>query len=282
MKKLFIGIFAACILLLMMTPADAAAIQIKMDDVLVKSDIAPEVKNNRTMVPLRVISENLGAQVHWQDATITLTLDKVTVQLKLNSRTIIKNGHPEQLDVQPFLKNNRAFVPIRFIAETFGSQVHYSNGLVHITNKPLLLDNVKIQALRYEYHMTMGGVVQDIKGNAYIKEIHKIFQEQPGHPVAAPADYSWQPSIAQPGSYSKTGQYDFQSIEGKSLQQFDIYSLNKGFPVELLEDSPALLLHDVSANKWYTFTEKGVQSISQLIQNAIKNGFNTVISNTVA
>ncbi|KOY83552.1 copper amine oxidase N-terminal domain-containing protein [Lysinibacillus macroides] len=282
MKKLFTAIFAVCILLWTMTPVDAAAIQIKMDDVLVKSDIAPEVKNNRAMVPLRVISENLGAQVHWQDATITLTLDKVTVQLKLNSRTIIKNGQAEQLDVQPYLKNNRAFVPIRFIAETFGSQVHYNNSLVHITNEPLMLDNVKIQALRYEYHMTMGGVVQDIKGNAYIKEISCAFQEQQGQPVAAPADYSWQLSIAQPGSYSKSGQYDFKSADGKSGQQFDIYSLNKGFPVELLEGSPALLLHDVSADKWYTFTEKGVQSISQLIQNAIKNGFSTLISNTVA
>ena len=42
------------------------------------------------MVPLRVISENLGAQVHWQDSQITLAMDQTTIKLNLNNRTVIK------------------------------------------------------------------------------------------------------------------------------------------------------------------------------------------------
>ena len=95
------------------------------------------------MVPLRVISENLGAQVHWQDAQITLSMDQATVKLNLNNRTVIKNGETEQLDVQPYMKNNRTYVPIRFIAETFGSQVHYNQGTVNITTEPLLIEGEK-------------------------------------------------------------------------------------------------------------------------------------------
>ncbi|MFJ7369401.1 stalk domain-containing protein [Lysinibacillus sp. NPDC098008] len=282
MKKPFIGIFTVCMLLLWASPADAAAIQIKIDHVLVKSDVAPEMTNNRTMVPLRVISENLGAQVHWQDAKIILTSDKTVIQLQPNSHTIIKNGQTAQLDVQPYIKNNRTFVPLRFIAETFGSQVHYSNGIVSITNEPLLLNNIKIQALRYEYHMTMGGVVQDIQGNAYVKELSSIFQVQRGTQVEAPAHYSWQPNTDQLGSYSKQGQYNFRGVDGQNVQQFDIYLLNRGFPIELLEGYPTVLLHDVTADKWHIFTEKGMDAIDQLIHNAINNGFSTVISNTVA
>ena len=42
------------------SPAYAADFQIKVDGVTIASDVNPEVKSNRTMVPLRVISENLG------------------------------------------------------------------------------------------------------------------------------------------------------------------------------------------------------------------------------
>lgn len=142
MKKIFTGLCLTT-MLWMATPADAATTQIKIDDVVVKSDTAPEQKNNRTMVPLRVISENLGAQVHWQDSQITLAMDQTTIKLNLNNRTVIKNGEKEQLDVQPYMKNNRTYVPIRFIAETFGSQVHYNQGTVNITTEPLLIEDEK-------------------------------------------------------------------------------------------------------------------------------------------
>lgn len=124
-------------------PADAATTQIKIDDVIVKSDTAPEQRSNRIMVPLRVISENLGAQVHWKDSQITLAMNKTLIVLNLNNKTVIKNDKTEQLDVQPYMKNNRTYVPIRFIAETFGSQVQYNQGTVSITSEPLLLDNKK-------------------------------------------------------------------------------------------------------------------------------------------
>ena len=40
-------------------------------------------------------------------------------------------------------ENNRTYVPIRFIAETFGSQVHYNQGTVNITTEPLLIEDEK-------------------------------------------------------------------------------------------------------------------------------------------
>ena len=55
------------------SPAYATDFQIKVDGVTIASDVNPEVKSNRTMVPLRVISENLGVNVVWTDAQITLT-----------------------------------------------------------------------------------------------------------------------------------------------------------------------------------------------------------------
>lgn len=281
MKKIFTGLCLTS-MLWMASPADAATTQIKIDDVVVKTDTAPEQKNNRTMVPLRVVSENLGAQVHWKDSKITLSMNQTTVSLNVNDQTVIKNGKKEQLDVKPYIKNNRTYVPLRFIAETFGSQVDYKQGTVSIATKPLLIENEKIKALHYEYHMTMGGIIQEIKGNAYHNAIYKIFQEKKGDKVEAPKEYYWHFNLDEPGSYYKHGQYDFMSPDNNSVKQFDIYTLNGPFPEELLEGYPKMLLHDVSENSWYIFSEQAMQSINQLIDNASDNGFSTVISNTVA
>lgn len=281
MKKIFTGLCLTT-MLWMATPAEAATTQIKIDDVVVQSDTALEQKNNRTMVPLRVISENLGAQVHWQDAQITLSMDQATVKLNLNNRTVIKNGETEQLDVQPYMKNNRTFVPIRFIAETFGSQVHYNQGTVNITTEPLLIEDEKIKVLRYEYHMTMGGVIQDIKGHAYHQALFNIFQEKKGDKVEAPKEYYWHFNLEAPGSYYKLGQFDFMSHDNNSVKQYDIYTLNQPFPEELLQGYPKVLLHDTTEDNWYLFSEQAVKSIQQLIQSADNNGFSKIISNTVA
>lgn len=281
MKKVFSGIFLTMILMLTSLPAYAAHSTIKIDGVVVTTDATPETKNNRTMVPLRVISENLGATVNWKDSKVTLTNNKMQITLQPNSNTVIKNGKTELLDVKPYLKNNRLFVPIRFIAETFGCQVNYQNSTVTANTEPLVINNVKVKAIQYEYHMTMGGIVQQIQGNTYNKALYKVFNENKGKVVDAPANYSWKINLDVPGSYYKNGQYNFMSHENKSVQQFDLYSLNGPFPEEELKGYPKVLIHDVTADKWYLFTDKARESINQLINTATNNGFVKVLSNTV-
>ncbi|WP_025115413.1 copper amine oxidase N-terminal domain-containing protein [Lysinibacillus fusiformis] len=280
MKKIITGIVLTS-MLWAASPADAATTQIKIDDVVLKTDAVPELKNNRTMVPLRVISENLGAQVQWNDSKITLTLNEDTITLNPNSKTVIKNGKTEQLEVKPYLKSDRIYLPIRFFAETFGSQVDYKQGVVSIVTEPLLLENEKVNTLRYEYHMTMGGIIQEIKGNAYNKAIYKIFQVQKGDKVDEPKEYYWHFNLDSPGSYYKLGQYDFMSFDNKSIEQFDIYTLNGPFPEELLEGYSKYLLHNFDENSWYIFSDNAVQSIQRLMNAATNNGFNKIISNTV-
>ncbi|MEG0471019.1 MAG: copper amine oxidase N-terminal domain-containing protein [Solibacillus sp.] len=280
MKKIFSGIFITLILILTASPSYAADIQIKIDGVTIVSDVKPESKSNRTMVPLRVVSENLGANVHWSDSQVTLTKNDMQVILKLNSNKVVKNGKTELLDVKPYMKNNRTFVPMRFIAETFGSNVNYKNGIVTIDTKPFVIDGVKVKAMQHEYHMTMGGVIQRIKGNSYNEAIYNIFIENKGNKVEAPSDYSWSYSTTTIGGYYKGGQYDFLDEEGNSVNRFDIYTLVRSSE-EMLPSKPQVLIHDATENQWYLFSETASQSIDQLIYNASMNGFLTVISNTV-
>ncbi len=280
-KVLHTGLFLALLLIFTSLPTYAANIQIKIDGIAITSDVNPEVKNNRTLVPLRVISENLGAKVNWSDAEVTLTKDDMKVVLKLNSNTALKNGKTIMLDVKPSMKNNRTMVPLRFIAETFGCNVNYKNSIVTVDTDPLMINGVKVKAMQEEYHMTMGGVVQQIKGNAYNKAIYNIFVENKGSKVEAPANYSWQYNIDIPGYYYKTGQYDFLNSEGNSIKRFDIYTLVKSFPDETLAEYPEVLIYDATENQWYLFNDAAVQSINELVDTAFKNGFLKNVSNTV-
>lgn len=135
MKKVIPGIALAISLVIASASAYAASNQIKLGGAAVTADVKPEVKNGRMMVPLRVISENLGATVDWSNSVVTITKDDMKVTLKPNSSSAVKNGKTAKLDVQPYIKNDRVIVPLRFIAETFGCQVNYSNSIVTVIRR---------------------------------------------------------------------------------------------------------------------------------------------------
>jgi len=279
MKRMFSGIFLVFLLVITSVPTYAAAtnIQIKVDGVVIPSEVEPEIRNSRTMVPLRVISENLGANVDWSDTKVTLTKKNMKVILNLHSNTVMKNSETSLLDVKPYINNNRTMVPLRFLSETFGCKVNYRNSTVTVDCKGLVINGVKVKSLQQEYHMTMGGVVQQSNGNAYNETFYNTFVDNLGSKVEAPANYSWMYTMDTLGSYYKEGQYDFLDLEGNSLKRFDMYTLIKTFPDETLKGYPELLIYDATENQWYLFRETARQSIHKLLEH----GFFKIISNTI-
>jgi len=285
-KSIMSGISLVFLLLFTsVLPADAAnantQIQIEVDGVAVSSDVTPEMIKNRMMVPLRVISENIGTKVNWSNSEVTLSKRDTQVSLKLGSGTAEKNDEAILLDVKPYIKNNRTMVPLRFLAETLGCSVNYKDFTVTVNTEPFIIEGVKVKALQYEYHMTMGGVIQQIKGNAYNEAVYDVFFENKGSTVEAPANYGWRVDIDTPGHYYKIGQYDFLDQNGNSIKCLDIYGLVKSLPAEMLAGYHDYLIHDAGADQWNLFNDTAIQFINQLVETAGKNGFITVISNTV-
>ena len=103
------------------------------------TDAAPYVEDGRTMVPVRVVSENLGADVKWDantkafGVTGTNVKSKKTVSVvgKANNPTVTVNGESKRLDpssnkVVVTIKQGRTFVPLRFFSETLGYDVSYN------------------------------------------------------------------------------------------------------------------------------------------------------------
>ena len=123
---LSIGVFAAS----GSAAESVKEIRIYLDGVWIKSEeaapyIMPEA--NLTMVPVRVITQGLGAVVDWEPTTKTVTVKKASIRMvmKIGQKTATVDGKPLALDAPPVLKNNRTMVPLRFISENLGLLVKW-------------------------------------------------------------------------------------------------------------------------------------------------------------
>ena len=90
-------------------------------------DVAPLIINDRTMVPMRVIFESLGATVHWDDdaKTVYANKDDISIALKIGASELFKNGESKPVDSPAIIINDRTLVPLRAIAEALDVQVGY-------------------------------------------------------------------------------------------------------------------------------------------------------------
>lgn len=84
-------------------------------------------QNNRTLIPIRLVSENLGATVSWDDKSRTVTIKNDIVEIKLViDKTDAKIDKKNViLDVAPKIYNNYTYLPLRFVSETLNSEVYY-------------------------------------------------------------------------------------------------------------------------------------------------------------
>jgi len=112
----------------MLTNANASPkITVKVDDKIITFDVEPYIENNRTMVPIRFISEALGAQVDWNDTykLVTIILGDVKVEQKIGKTVAIVNNQEVKFDVPAVIKSGRTMVPVRFVSETLGANVEW-------------------------------------------------------------------------------------------------------------------------------------------------------------
>ena len=88
-------------------------------------DAEPIIRQDRTMLPVRFVAENLGATVEWDGntSTATLTAKDVKIEITIGATTAKVNGEAVELDSPAFIENSRTYLPVRFVAEKLGGTV---------------------------------------------------------------------------------------------------------------------------------------------------------------
>ena len=112
----------------------ASGVSVIIDGQFVESDTQPIVLNNRTLVPMRSIFEELGCSVEWipETQTVIATKNSKIMALQIGKSRIIMADietditEVKEMDVSPFIHDDRTFVPIRVISESFGYAVEWN------------------------------------------------------------------------------------------------------------------------------------------------------------
>ncbi|SMB85004.1 Copper amine oxidase N-terminal domain-containing protein [Desulfonispora thiosulfatigenes DSM 11270] len=90
-------------------------------------DVAPVIIGGRTLVPVRFISEALGAKVNWEAEAnnVTIVKEKNWIDLWPENNFMVVNGKTNSLDVAPKIIEGRTMLPLRAVSESLNLKVEW-------------------------------------------------------------------------------------------------------------------------------------------------------------
>ena len=107
----------------------------QLNGIFEANDVAPVIRNSRTMLPIRLVAEFLGAEVAWNGAeqSVTITKEDTMIVIYIGQELALVNGESVQLDAPAFIENDRTFLPLRFVTENLGAEVIWNGADSTIT-----------------------------------------------------------------------------------------------------------------------------------------------------
>lgn len=128
MKKL--ATLLLCFLLLssaaMAKGPDPIAVYVNGRELRVE-ETTPVIRHDRTFLPLRAVTEELGYTVAWDGdkKEVTLTKGDASVVMTIGKKAYRLNGKEAAMDVAPYLEKDRTFIPARYLGEATGLSVKW-------------------------------------------------------------------------------------------------------------------------------------------------------------
>lgn len=136
MKKILSLILAVMMSVMIAVPAmayviadDEKTIGLIIEEDWFVTSMPPILENERTLVPLREIAEELEFYVGWEQSEMKITVSKgdISLDMFIDRNYIIKDGEKIEIDVAPKLWFDTTMIPLRLVAE---SLVHRRSGIL--------------------------------------------------------------------------------------------------------------------------------------------------------
>ncbi len=104
----------------------------------VVNDVAPQIKGDYTMLPIRPVVEALDGDVAWDPDTqkITVKLNGNTVVMYVGEKVGYINGVATEMDVPSYIDNSRALYQLRFVAEATDTDIFWNKATYEVTLIP--------------------------------------------------------------------------------------------------------------------------------------------------
>jgi hypothetical protein len=103
-----------------------------VDGVVTTIDVAPQIVEGRTLLPVKWVTEPLGATVSWDGTQrkVSVSLGQKRLELWIGKSQALVNGIGVAIDSQnakvvPLIISSRTMLPVRFVAEQLGADVQW-------------------------------------------------------------------------------------------------------------------------------------------------------------
>ncbi|WP_134686369.1 copper amine oxidase N-terminal domain-containing protein [Brevibacillus migulae] len=95
----------------------------------VPADQLPFIQKGRTLVPVRSLFTELGAEVSWdaKNRVVLAQKEGISLRLPIGAAEAYVNNRPVSLEQPAQMVKGRTFVPLRFVSEALGAKVFWDN-----------------------------------------------------------------------------------------------------------------------------------------------------------
>ena len=129
MKKIIPIILSLTVVMSGCTTLAEEKIKVTLDGQAMDFDVAPIIQNDRVLVPMRAIFEELHCSVDYTDIDgrqiITAKNDGNTIGLEIGSNEMTVNDEKVSLDTAPVIIDDRTLVPLRAVSEALDCNVDW-------------------------------------------------------------------------------------------------------------------------------------------------------------
>ncbi|MCL2621010.1 MAG: copper amine oxidase N-terminal domain-containing protein [Defluviitaleaceae bacterium] len=135
-KKMVFLPLALMLAIGMAIPAVAATVSVNGENVQLGAE--PVAESGMTLLPIRFVTEAMGANVEWngQTSEVTIANNNATIVLTIGSSamTVTRAGATEtvNLDIAPRIIDGRTFVPVNAIVEALGATISSTDSTIAI------------------------------------------------------------------------------------------------------------------------------------------------------
>lgn len=103
-------------------------VYIMLNDNILGFGTPPVIENNRLLVPMRFLLEQMGSKVNWNSdkQAIKVTNGDKTIVFTIDNEIAYVNNISKKMDIPAKIINNKTMLPLRFLSEELGFKVNWN------------------------------------------------------------------------------------------------------------------------------------------------------------